>query len=66
MEWVSVKETPPEDDQECLIAFKHYEDYVFDLGTYRALDESFISWNDFGLQRDITHWMPLPEPPKDE
>lgn len=66
MEWISVKDRLPEDDQECLVAFKCCEDFAFDLSTYFASDESFIYWNDFGLRRDITHWMPLPEPPKDE
>ena len=23
-------------------------------------------WQGFGRERDITHWMPLPEPPKEE
>lgn len=66
MEWIKVKERPPKDNQECLIAFKHYDEFAFDLADYCALDGSFTSWNEIDPESEITHWMSLPEPPKDE
>ena len=68
-EWISVKDRLPEKGTEVL-AFDHYgrpliaklvENYYFSDG---------VSWYDrlgyyLGMSI-ITHWMPLPEPPKEE
>ena len=58
--WIPVSERLPEDNEEVV--------------TYRGRDGIGIecrfgdgSWGfDFDLQDSVTHWMPLPEPPKGE
>jgi len=64
-EWISVKDRLPEKNE--------IVGYVFD-GTirfdvyYPGFCGSFESVNDFGFfvsEKNITHWMPLPELPKE-
>lgn len=67
--WISVKERLPEIGKNVLIYFKSGEmavAFVFDT------DEDFVFWRavtDDGWTCDCgavpTHWMPLPEPPKE-
>ena len=73
-EWISVKDRLPENSMPVLCNFRHWniqkdrqnvliyvdEDdcdwRVWDLGDYKAeLSHSY----------DVTHWMPLPDPPKE-
>jgi hypothetical protein len=70
MEWISVKDRLPCDEQEVLVydskrgihkTFFVYEPYEceeggFDKHGFAIMDVSF---------ENITHWQPLPEPPKD-
>ena len=60
MEWISVKDRLP-DDEENVLAFVFGEAEVCCLknGVWRN------EWMKF-YDGDITHWMPLPEPPKEE
>ena len=60
MEWISIKDKPPPNGW-ILIAYRYYADPNI-LCSYFGLhiDGNFSS---AGLQRDVTHWMPLPEPP---
>ncbi len=52
--WVSVKELPDKNDAYLV----RYEDESFDVAVYH---------NGWDLIRDtVTHWQPLPEPPKEE
>lgn len=69
-EWISVKDRVPEIDKDVL---------VFDSNTkqcsvryrlnefYPDCDEenNKYAWNDQGIINSVTHWMPLPEPPKE-
>jgi hypothetical protein len=63
--WISVEdELPPADDRDndsdvCLIV---EEDGNFDIGYYNQMDETWFTCD--GGIRAVTHWMPLPEPPK--
>ncbi len=65
--WISVKDRLPEVDVEILffcgtrIRFGEYVWYGLNEGDYRWRDAVF---GDYLI--DITHWMPLPEPPKDK
>lgn len=72
MEWISVKDRSPnllDRVLVCVSGFDDDEDYV---GINCALEirEGVIEWNiDFSVLTDcktqVTHWMPLPETPKD-
>lgn len=62
MEWISVKERLPKPGQEVLLwatgapLQKTYSRY--DMGVYNP--DIYQPWWDY-----VTHWMPLPEPPKE-
>ena len=61
-QWISVKDRPPEDNDR-VIAFRPYE---AEVSAYRYS----VMWG-WALKTSvshsgITHWMPLPEPPKGE
>ncbi len=59
MEWISVKKIMPEEGVEC---------FVWDgAGTYLAKNTGgrHPFTDDVGELYGITHWTPLPEPPKE-
>ena len=61
-EWISVKDRmPPRGD--CLVITEDCEIYLCDyfpsVNQYWYLDEMIMA-------ETITHWMPLPEPPKED
>lgn len=70
--WISVKDRLPEEGVLVLVAF----DVDFGLGETRTVDTAMRQESVFcggGLDNylafpcevDVTHWMPLPEPPKE-
>ena len=61
-QWISVEERLPERWKHCLLRFKNNNDSWggIELG-YLASDGK--TWSD--ANHTITHWMPLPEPPKE-
>lgn len=65
MEWVSVERKLPENGTPVLIAAGHY----VTLASWNSDEKrfQFTSREDAALisSNDITHWMPLPEPPKE-
>ena len=65
-EWISVDERLPEENGRYLTANKRCDDKidVFDLwfnGGFWYIDEE-----DDVFDFEVTHWMPMPEPPKGE
>lgn len=60
-EWISVKDRMPEEDNRVLVwlGVKLY-DYTR-IDTDRLHNGRWIRWG-----KDVTHWMPLPNPPKEE
>ena len=63
-EWISVKDKLPE-EFENVIAFNR-------RGRGKACDMDICWWNGYSFDRcgkrpysNVTHWMPLPEPPKE-
>lgn len=61
-EWVSVEDRLPEKDTRVLVYLdikdlNPYSTPFFD--TDRILDGKWVRWNSY-----VTHWQPLPEPPK--
>jgi hypothetical protein len=74
MEWISVKDRFPEDDGDVLVCQHKFGDRypLINVG-YRENDQWDIADTMDGIIHDIdnnqdnwivTHWMPLPEPPK--
>ena len=66
MNWISVKECLPEDGKEVLVC--DTRDGIIavlehDSGEYASPWHGCEYWLD---EDEITHWMPLPEPPKEE
>ena len=65
MEWISVKDRLPEEKVNCIVHYKHaYCDY----DDYWAIGFCFYDGEKFriDLSYKVTHWMPLPQPPKGE
>lgn len=69
--WISVEERLPEG--ECLAGcFAHgsygYGEYIIGyVAPYRESEgNGYCAENSFVLLDDVTHWMPLPEPPKED
>ena len=59
--WISVKERLPEPEKDVLVLWlgRHVR-----VGWY---SEECNDWKvDAGFTNDVTHWMPLPEAPKEE
>ena len=71
--WISVKDRLPEEGVLVLVAF----DVDFGLGETRQVDTAMCqegvfcgggldNYLAFPCEVDVTHWTPLPEPPKEE
>ena len=68
MEWISVKDRLPELDEPVLVFSKG--DYKLsalckEIPTFEETFKAFDYWEDIDELHHVTHWMPLPEPPKD-
>ena len=64
-EWISVKERLPEEKVNCIVHYKHA---YCDNDGYWAIGMCFYDGEKFQLYPayKVTHWMPIPEPPKGE
>lgn len=71
MEWISVTDKLPNDGETVLVVVRRYSAgflpmSAVEMASYsRDFDWVFDDAPVFGVI-DITHWMPLPEPPKEE
>ena len=61
-EWVSVKDRLPEDGQIVLT----YKNGICDIQTYEARRNGWLCKGWFWSMATVTHWMPMPQPPKGE
>ena len=62
-EWISVKDRLPEGNKNVLVCcYKNAVGYRIDITFYCDQSEYGSGWY---LPANITHWMPLPEPPKE-
>ena len=64
-EWISVKERLPQEKVDCIVHYKHA---YCDNDDYWAIGICFYDGEKFQINPayKVTHWMPLPEPPKGE
>ena len=65
-EWISVDDRLPENDQWALCFMKDKS-----FGTFRVFQWNYIDWqwndgDEWFDEKDVTHWMSLPELPKGE
>lgn len=69
MKWVSVKDRLPELDEQCLCCYRFRNEGMRFIGvlTYFAADNEPHWQHEKGVSGlKVTHWMPLPELPKEE
>ena len=60
-EWISVKDRLPKEDGKDVLTYRGEDELCIELyaqGYGFSFDDMF--------QSDVTHWMPLPEPPKED
>ena len=64
-EWISVDDRLPEEKVDCIVHYKHA---YCDNDDYWAIGICFYDGEKFqvNLSYKVTHWMPLPQPPKGE
>ena len=64
-EWIPVDERLPEEKVNCIVHYKHA---YCDNDNYWAIGICFYDGEKFQMDWSykITHWMPLPKPPKGE
>lgn len=58
--WISVKDKLPENDVRVLVFLNSKRSYT-ETDTDRMHAGEWVRWGN-----DVTHWMPLPEPPKED
>jgi hypothetical protein len=67
MKWINIKDELPEDVCDVL-CYLEGRDEIMLLAYYPMLDsirEDFEFLDSDGYMYDVTHWMPLPTPPKE-
>lgn len=66
--WIPVTERMPEMHDEVLICNEDYGKTDLGFATVALWDGSdwINAWNRAGTLHYVTHWMPIPEPPKEE
>ena len=69
-QWINVEERLPECDEKCLCRYTFGEKgrmYFYQVLDYYATDpQPHFQHAGKGSEMRVTHWMPLPEPPKEE
>jgi len=76
MKWISVEDELPKDETPVIVWFRGREQRIAELGweypSYEETWNKYEYWDcpyndgqDWGWD-DITHWMPLPDPPKED
>lgn len=64
-EWIPVKERLPQKKVDCIVHYKHA---YCDNDDYWAIGMCFYDGEKFQIDQayKVTHWMPIPHPPKGE
>lgn len=68
-EWINVKDRLPDDKEQYLICNESNFGKI-DIAYYQPIGDKFSNYEPFWQARShrstgVTHWMPLPEPPKE-
>lgn len=66
--WIPVTERLPNENEDVLCSRGNHIGALMDVYTYKGnnkWEDTYGNWN-YGDIEGITHWMPLPEPPKEE
>lgn len=65
--WVSVDERLPKETKLVVTYGKSHVSFGYNLLLYDAdTDKEVVEWFDYcGNRENVTHWMPLPEPPQE-
>lgn len=66
VKWISVKDRLPEIDGDYLCYVKNDVPYISNVQVIEYVEGIGFSWEGYEPDEDVTHWMPLPEPPKGE
>lgn len=80
MEWISVKDRLPEEGQEVLVISRGWGEPLVYVGQYKRVESetswltgitskasNWLLWGwSYIKEPQVTHWMPLPKPPKEE
>jgi len=63
--WISVKDRLPNEDEDVILCSRRSQKHVYvTYGHYHLFDDKPYFENDCGGIRNVTYWMPLPEPPE--
>lgn len=62
--WIPVTERLPKESCKCLVYTERGEYGGYDITSYSVMTMAFLDY-EIGCEK-VTHWMPLPEPPKEE
>ena len=65
-EWISVDERLPEDGKKRVAVFLQNNPLIAAMGSNRIDTDRYLNGKWVRWGKWITHWMPLPEPPKGE
>lgn len=63
MNWISVKDNPPEEDKMVLTLNPDQPIMIFVVASRFEETEMFIDYDEYPFYP--THWMPIPEAPKE-
>ena len=61
-DWIPVTERMPDDGETVLT----YKNGIIEVQMYEKMRNGWLSGNWFWSMATVTHWMPLPEPPKED
>ena len=63
--WISVTEGVPKDCEKILIFWEEHSEPMVDTAFWQKDAKRFDAQHWTGMEGKITHWRPLPEPPKE-
>ncbi len=65
MEWISVKDRLPS-DQPCIIYVKEHSPQIY-MDYFGECSDGYIGFaHEIIFNTKVTHWIPIPKPPKNE
>ena len=65
MEWISVKDRLPDIDNEYIVALDFLEVKSTTMN-FMSMPSKWYTMSSIDVSKRVTHWMPLPEPPKEQ